>query len=206
VQEHVGNAEIVQVPGRSGDFGGAEISSSRAEQELGWRASTRLREGIGRYLAWLKEPAPIAGKQVPLQRQIAPRARERLSLVSPVAALACTIGTLLAYLLAHRLDEFDTAQADAVGVTTLFAILACLSICQAAAARNLRQGVTTVGWLVIGYMVLLNVPWPSATPPLALPEIQTLIMSALGTTLALAIVAGANRLRESEAQAADRVT
>src|SRR5207249_12006805 len=59
VQEHVGDARIVHVPGRSGDFGGAEISSRRAMNELGWCASTRLREGIGRYLAWLTATAPV---------------------------------------------------------------------------------------------------------------------------------------------------
>lgn len=224
VQEHIGEVKIVYVPGRSGDFGGAEISSRRAEQELGWRASTPLREGIGRYLAWLKETGPVAGqKSAPAEPAstataaaaepaaaagltLAQRARERLFAGVPITAFSCVIGALLPYLLAHRLDEFDTAQADSVAVTTLFAILACLSVWQAAGARNARQGVIVVGWLVIGYVALLTVPWPSATPPLALPEIQTLIMSTIGTAIALTVVAGANRLREAEAAAPDRLT
>src|SRR3954452_4203039 len=53
VQELVGDVEIVHTPGRSGDFDGAEISSRRAERELGWRASTPLHEGVSRYMTWL---------------------------------------------------------------------------------------------------------------------------------------------------------
>jgi UDP-glucose 4-epimerase len=224
VQEHVGEVKIVHVPGRSGDFGGAEISSHRAEQELGWRASTSLREGVGRYLAWLNDTAPVAAqKTAPVEPAstapaaaaapaaapglpLAQRVRERLFAGVPIMGLACFFGTLLPYLLAHRMDEFDTSQADAVAVTTLFAILVCLSIWQAGSAGNARQGVMVVGWLVIGYVALFTVPWPSATPPLALPEIQTLIMSTIGTAIALTVVAGANRLRDAEAAAPDRLT
>ncbi len=227
VREHVGHTEIVHTPGRSGDFGGAEISSRRAELELGWRASTCLRDGVGLYLDWLNETTPIAGHEAappepastadeaaaaaaaappaPARLRIVERARERLFASAPVMTLACVISTLLAYSLAHRLREFDTAQADAVAVTTLFATLACLSIWRAASTGNLRQGVRVFGWLLVVYMALVAVPWPIATPPLALPEIQTLLMSALGTATALAAVAGANRVREAEA-APDQLT
>ena len=51
VQELVGDVDIVYTPGRNGDFDGAEISSRRAERELGWRASTPLREGVSREIA-----------------------------------------------------------------------------------------------------------------------------------------------------------
>src|SRR5690349_1558434 len=54
VSEIVGDTEIVHTPGRSGDFGGAVISNERAAKELGWRASTPLREGVRRYYAWLE--------------------------------------------------------------------------------------------------------------------------------------------------------
>jgi UDP-glucose 4-epimerase len=217
VQGLVGEVKIEHVPGRSGDFGGAEISSRRAWQELGWRTSTGLREGVGRYLAWLKETAEAAALKLPQAEHVSapsgdvalpvpPRARESLSASVPITALACVIGALLPYLLAHRLDEFDAAQADAVGVTTLFGTLICLAMWQAVSTRNARQGVMVSGWLVIGYFALLTVPWPIAAPPLALPEIQTLIMSSIGTTMALGLVNGANRLREAEAAAPDRLT
>jgi UDP-glucose 4-epimerase len=210
VQEHVGDVEIVHVPGRNGDFGGAEISSRRAEQELGWRASTPLREGVGRYLAWLNA-TPVAPPETAVSATTAPRAlsfarraRERLSGGVPITAFASAVGTVIPFLLAHRMDEFNPAQADAVGVTTLFGILACLSIWEAVGTGNVFKSGRVVAWLVIGYVALLTVPWPIATPPLALPEIQTLVMSAIGTAMALAVVTAANRLRE--ATAPDRLT
>ena len=207
VQEHVGEVKIVHVPGRSGDFGGAEVSSHRAEQELGWRASTPLREGVGRYLAWLNDTAPIAAeKTAPPPPASTAAAADRLFGSISITAFGTVIGALLPYLLARRLDEFDTAQADAVAVTTLFAILACLAIWQTASASNARQGVIVIGWLVIGYFALLTVPWPVAAPPLALPEIQTLIMSAIGTVMGLLFVTGANRSRVAEAAASDHLT
>ena len=46
------------------------ISNERAGEELGWRASTPLREGVSRYLAWLEpgraqaaEPEPVAAAE-----------------------------------------------------------------------------------------------------------------------------------------------
>jgi UDP-glucose 4-epimerase len=217
VQEHVGDASIVHVPGRVADFGGAEISSSKAEQELGWHASTELREGVGRYVAWLIDTTPAAPPTVApaaapappaaaLPMSIARRARERLFRGVPVTAFACVIGAFFPYLLAHHLDEFDTAQADAVGVTTLFAILVCLSIMQTAGTRNARQGAMAVGWLLIGYVALLTVPWPIARPPLAVPEIQTLAISAFATALTLAFITRTNRLPEVEAPVPDRLS
>ena len=225
MQDVVGDVKIVHVPGRSGDFGGAEVSSLRAKRELGWRASTPLREGVGRYVAWLKEALPVAREEAadaepatmstapgpvgPARPAVVQWARERLFAGVPIAALACAIGTLFPYLLAHRLDEFDTRQADAVALTTLFATIACLSVWQAISARNASHGAVVVGWLAAGYFALLTVPWPKATLQLAIPEIQTLIISALGTTMALAVVAGGNRFREAqgaEAAATDRLT
>jgi len=49
----VGDTDILHTEGRAGDFRGAEISSARAAEELGWRASTTLDEGLGLYYAWV---------------------------------------------------------------------------------------------------------------------------------------------------------
>ena len=67
VSELIDDTEIVHTPGRNGDFGGAVISNERAAEELGWRASTPLREGVRRYLAWLEpERAPAAPEPEPV--------------------------------------------------------------------------------------------------------------------------------------------
>jgi UDP-glucose 4-epimerase len=55
VCELVGDTEIVHTEARAGDFGGKEVSSERAEQELGWRPVTPFAEGARRYVAWRRE-------------------------------------------------------------------------------------------------------------------------------------------------------
>lgn len=52
VREAVGSAEIVHTEARPGDFSGKEVSSVRAEEELGWTASTPFAEGLRRYVEW----------------------------------------------------------------------------------------------------------------------------------------------------------
>ena len=54
VQEIIGNVEIATTPARPGDFSGKRVSSARAEQELGWKATTPLKQGIERYIAWYR--------------------------------------------------------------------------------------------------------------------------------------------------------
>jgi UDP-glucose 4-epimerase len=57
VQEIVGNTEIVFGPARPGDLGSKIVLSDRAREELGWSASTPIKEGISRYVAWRREQA-----------------------------------------------------------------------------------------------------------------------------------------------------
>jgi UDP-glucose 4-epimerase len=61
VRDEVAEVPIVHSEGRAGDLKGTRICSERAERELGWRATTPLREGVRRYAAWFQEqpePAP----------------------------------------------------------------------------------------------------------------------------------------------------
>jgi UDP-glucose 4-epimerase len=59
----VGDTDILHTEGRAGDFRGAEISSARALNELGWRASTGMDEGLSLYYGWLEteaaDPDPV---------------------------------------------------------------------------------------------------------------------------------------------------
>ncbi len=52
VRDAVGDARIVHVEGRRADFGGKEVLSRRAHEELGWTAATPLHEGVRRYVEW----------------------------------------------------------------------------------------------------------------------------------------------------------
>jgi UDP-glucose 4-epimerase len=67
VQENTDNCEIVHTPPRPGDFPGKEISNERALEELGWKAGTSFKEGVRKYVEWvrgsIRPPDPIPGKQ-----------------------------------------------------------------------------------------------------------------------------------------------
>ncbi len=65
VQENTDNCEIVHTPPRPGDFPGKEISNARALEEIGWKAETSFREGVRRYVEWVRNttrpPDPVPG-------------------------------------------------------------------------------------------------------------------------------------------------
>ncbi len=63
VQENTDNCEITHTPPRPGDFPGKEISNERALEEIGWKAETSFREGVRRYVEWVRNttrpPDPV---------------------------------------------------------------------------------------------------------------------------------------------------
>jgi UDP-glucose 4-epimerase len=67
VQEMTGGCEIVHTPPRPGDFPGKAISNERALRELDWKAETSFREGVRKYVEWVRSstraPDPIPGKR-----------------------------------------------------------------------------------------------------------------------------------------------
>jgi UDP-glucose 4-epimerase len=66
VQENTDGCEIVHTPPRPGDFPGKVISNQRALEELGWKAETSFREGVRKYVEWVRSstrpPDPVPGK------------------------------------------------------------------------------------------------------------------------------------------------
>jgi UDP-glucose 4-epimerase len=67
VQENTDNCEIVHTPPRPGDFPGKAISNQRALDELGWQAETTFKEGVRKYVEWVRSstraPDPVPGKK-----------------------------------------------------------------------------------------------------------------------------------------------
>jgi UDP-glucose 4-epimerase len=67
VQENTDNCEIVHTPPRPGDFPGKAISNERALEELGWKAETSFKEGVRKYVEWVRSsirpPDPVPGKR-----------------------------------------------------------------------------------------------------------------------------------------------
>ncbi len=67
VQENVDTCEITHTPPRPGDFPGKSISNERALEELGWKAETSFKEGVRKYVEWVRTttrpPDPVPGKR-----------------------------------------------------------------------------------------------------------------------------------------------
>jgi UDP-glucose 4-epimerase len=216
VSELVGEVEIVHTPGRNGDFEGAVISNERAAEELGWRASTSLREGVRRYLEWLEpdrspaanpvpsdadEGSPEAPMPVPsIPRALATLRRETsagaLWSVS-VVALACVVGTLIPSLLAIRTDDFGTGQSEQVAITCLIGILSAFCLVPLGPGRHPKRG-RLAGWLVASYVALAALPWTRHPLELGKPNRGTVVLFFIGLALALALAAAAVRLRGEE--------
>jgi UDP-glucose 4-epimerase len=201
VSDLVRDAEIVHTPGRSGDFGGAVISNERAAEELGWRASTPLREGVSRYVRWL-EPEPEPAPEPVAERTVEP------SWPSPwVVALALAAGTLIPSMLAVRSDDFGTGQGGYVAVTTLIAILAALSLLPlGAGGRRPAGGAAVAGWLLAAWVLIETLPWTRHILHLGMPHKGTIALVAMGVAIALLVATAAMRWRGDEEAATDTVT
>jgi nucleoside-diphosphate-sugar epimerase/UDP-N-acetylglucosamine:LPS N-acetylglucosamine transferase len=67
VQENVDTCEIEHTPPRPGDFPGKTISNQRALEEIGWKAETSFKDGVRRYVEWVRgttrPPDPVPGKR-----------------------------------------------------------------------------------------------------------------------------------------------
>jgi UDP-glucose 4-epimerase len=215
VSELVEDTEIVHTPGRSGDFGGAVISNERAAEELGWRASTPLREGVRRYLAWFAPDRAPAPALVPAAEPEPVASAQRLpawpSTPAPswprpwVVALACGAGTLIPSLLAFRSDDFGTGQGGYVAITCLIAILAALCLLPLGAGGRPARGGVFAGWLAAAYVTLDTLPWTRHVFNLGMPHKGTIALCAMGLGIALVIATTAMRRADRE-PAADTVS
>lgn len=67
VQENTEGCKIEHTPPRPGDFPGKVISNQRALEELGWKAETNFKDGVRKYVEWVRcttrPPDPIPGKK-----------------------------------------------------------------------------------------------------------------------------------------------
>ena len=228
VSDLIEDTEIVHTPGRNGDFGGAVISNERAAEELGWRASTPLREGVRRYLAWLAperapapepelepvlasapEPEPVAA--APVRRVTAlpgwPSTPASTWPSAWIVALACVAGTLIPAALAVRTDDFGSGQVGYVAVTSLIAILASISLLPlgAGGTRPARGGVIA-GWLIAAWVALETLPWTRNIFNLGMPHRGTILLTAMGVAIALVVATAATRWRDDEEAATDTVS
>jgi UDP-glucose 4-epimerase len=130
VREEVGGVDIVHTEGRAGDLAGAAVCSQRAESELGWTASTPLREGVRRYIDWLEAqppalPAPAPARRSPL-RAVAARMAHATS--EPAAAGFAALVAVAAAIIAVILGTNEESQAATLTFTGLALMLPVWSL------------------------------------------------------------------------------
>jgi UDP-glucose 4-epimerase len=214
IRDETGEVEITHTPGRTGDFGGAVISSERAQSDLGWRASTPIREGVRRYVDWARsegvlDHAPAPGPALlPVSESeplLVPAAslRSRLLSGAGVTGLACAVGICIPLLLGARTDDFGTVQARVVAGITLVSILFSLSVLPALGVRVLRTGVMAA-WTLVLVLILGLMPWSKHALHLGRPGIGALALSAIGTVVALTVAVAADRYLLEQEPAAEK--
>jgi UDP-glucose 4-epimerase len=116
VRDLIGEVEIVHAAGRAADFAGVQVSGARAARELGWCATTPLRDGVSRYVDWERERRRA---RTPVPR--ATRVRSLLS-GSLVATVGVIVAGLLAGVLAGVLARYDGVS-DGAGLLGVMALV-----------------------------------------------------------------------------------
>ena len=164
VREEVGGVEIVHTEGRAGDLAGAAVCSRRAEAELGWTASTPLREGVRRYVEWLEaQPevpdapvAAVAPRRAPA-RTVAARMAHAVSEPASVgfAALVAVAAAIVAVLLGTD-EESQAATLTFTGLALMLPIWSLTIAAWPATRRWLHMtliaacGIAAVG--ILGFL------------------------------------------------------
>ncbi len=228
VGDLVGDTDIVHTPGRTGDFGGAEISSERAREELGWAASTPLRDGVDSYMTWLKAttpaeepalaavnlvtPAPVAAA-MPAMAAMAtatasptaapgirePRSAEQNRLITNLPLIAAVCA--MGTLIAWGLAIRFDIQEHTVALTTLFAIPVLFCLVPNRLLPRTKAVFATGCWILAIYLVLLVLPWTRHALGFGLPHIKALLLTAVGVGMATVVAVSVNRLRPEETEA-----
>jgi UDP-glucose 4-epimerase len=158
IRDVIGEVEIVQGPGRTGDFAGAPVSALRAEQDLGWTASTPFDEGIRRYVEWHRAAVPSAPVAASVRRPRVLAAlvrRGALSLGWAALAAVLVIGLAMLIPVDEDLRRY-TAFADALFLSVPL-VLAGGFHWEEPIARQLRVALAAVSACCL---IVALLPWP----------------------------------------------
>lgn len=157
VRDEVAATDIVHTPGRSGDLKGARIDSSRAERELGWRATTTLRDGVRRYAAWHREHDALA-LRAPGEAHDVSRALKTLRSASgsPAVAGVLSLVAVLSAIVAVVLGAREEAQAAELAILgcALIAPVWSLTVVDWPTAHRRTQRLLIFGLAALGVLLL----------------------------------------------------
>jgi UDP-glucose 4-epimerase len=196
------NTQLVDVPGRSADFNGVQVSGERAARDLGWRPSTPFDAGVRRYVAWHRAQAPEAA--VPQTAYELARGRtgqrrgrllERLAQPTGMAALLLGVAVMVAALVevlhAHGAEGDDLRT---IAITSALGLTLYVSLAPDD-ARGSAPVFSSLGWLTAGLLVALVLVWPHDVLRLADADVGLVVLSIVGCVFGAAAGAIASWLR-----------
>ncbi len=202
VRAAVGYAELVDVPGRSADFGGVRVSGERAARELGWRASTPFAAGVRRYVAWYREQ-PDGAAGAPSTPTAAPAERSRpragalvegfLQRAGAAAVVPIVAVTLAAFLEVLRHGGATGDDLRTVAITSLVGLTLCVSLVPST-GEDPARGIAKLGWLAAALLGVLMLRWPHDILRLAHSDGDLLLLSGVGCAFGAATGGAARRL------------
>jgi UDP-glucose 4-epimerase len=155
----VAPVEIRHTEGRAGDLKGAVVRNQRAATELGWSATTSLRDGIRAYAGWVREqPAavtPPPEPAVPTERR---QRFMRLAALTtdPIVVAAASVIAVISATFAIVLGAPDADQritATLIGLCMLLPLLALVLVPWPGDRRRF-QGPAAAALATIGIIVL----------------------------------------------------
>jgi UDP-glucose 4-epimerase len=178
VRDAVGEVEIVHGPGRTGDFAGAPVSGARAQEELGWTATTPFAEGVRRYVEWhrsaLPEPTPAHPRLLGALAR-----RSALALGGALLTALVIIGVATLAPIDSDMDAYDTFTG---------ALLLMLPLVLAGGFEWEEHGGpqmrTALAAAAAGSLALALLPWPPELRHLRHGHETLLVLFALSTGLA----------------------
>jgi UDP-glucose 4-epimerase len=181
-----GDAQLVDVPGRSADFKGVHVSGERAARELGWRPSTSFAAGVSRYLAWHREQA----EDHPVPQSLGDPAHERTRAAALVACVAVMLAAFLEILRGGGAggDDLRTVALASLAGLTLYASLA------SDADRGSSPALPILAWLTAGLLVALALKWPHEILRLAHADVDLVVLGSVGCAVGAATGAAASWL------------
>jgi UDP-glucose 4-epimerase len=213
VCQAAGNTDLVDVPGRSADFNGVQVSGERAARDLDWRASTPFAAGVRRYVAWHR--ALTGEAAVPQSTDESARGRsphrggrllQRLAQPTGTAAfllgVAVVVGALFEVLRARGAagDDLRTIAITSLLGLTLYASLA------PDAERRSASAFSSLAWLTAGLLVALVFVWPHDVLRLADADVNLIVLSIVGCAFGAGAGAAARWLRGGVRERAPDIT
>jgi len=170
VRDEVAETPIVYTEGRAGDLRGARVNSDRAERELGWRATTPLREGVRRYAQWV-EAETVRGVRAlptPLPARVGPPARAasalRAAAASPMLAAGAAVVAIVSAALSVVLGSGQDVRSLELGILCLALLLPVWSLI-AEPWPTEHRSLQSAAAALLGAVGVLLIGLFSATPP-----------------------------------------